>query len=148
MTEMNQFRVWENQSTNLGEFDDQDEAVNFAQERHTKYMDRWHEIYRFGEENKTGHGMAQWKPDDCPKCHTPCKIVEKADGAKVYLCKRCEHEIPYRQKCYFKIVGYCDECTRPITDTIAFKTKIEECYSIHASNLRARALLERQRWGV
>jgi len=107
---MTQFRIWENQSTNLGEFDDKEGAITFSRERHRKHMDRWHEVYRFGDNDMTGVGIAQWKPNDCPECHGPTYLTHNIAEEVVYVCEHCVIEIPYRFRCYFQIGKYCDEC--------------------------------------
>jgi len=89
------FRVFENQSDNVGEFEEREEAIEFTRNRHGLNMRKYHEIYVINEDGKTDYGIAQWKPRDCPECHRPCYVTHNIAEQAVYVCDYCDIEIPF-----------------------------------------------------
>ncbi len=60
------FRIWENQNILIqDEIPTREEAIEIARRNHILKPDKYHEVYRYTEENKTGWGICQWKPRDC-----------------------------------------------------------------------------------
>jgi len=89
------FRVIENQSKNIGEFEERVEAIEFIRKTHALNMRDYHEIYFINEDGKTGYGVAQWKPRDCPECQRPCYVTHNIAEQAVYVCDHCDIEFPF-----------------------------------------------------
>ena len=91
------FRVFENQLNKVGEFEERQEAINFARERHAQHMMKYHEVYKIKEGAMPSYGVAQWKPGDCPDCKRPCYVTHNIAEVAVHVCDHCDIEIPWKK---------------------------------------------------
>ena len=63
-----QYRVEQNSKIEL-ETDDKERAYALAEQLHRIFPRRFHEVYRWDEEDNIYHGIFQLAPGDCWKCH-------------------------------------------------------------------------------
>ena len=62
---MIRFRIWENQNILIqDDIEVREDAIEIARKHHILKPNKYHEVYRYTEEDKTGWGLCQWKPGD------------------------------------------------------------------------------------